>query len=94
VRGGASVDVFGVRDRLIDNYREFTGNFVDIHDKTIREHIAKRIANGYQWPDSWLPLNLSFAPGGSISGLMNEDLMQPKAKGESADAQRVPQECR
>ena len=30
------MDVFRVRDRLIDDYREFTGSFVDIHDKNIR----------------------------------------------------------
>ena len=34
------MDVFRVRDRLIDDYRDFTGSFVDIHDKNIREHVA------------------------------------------------------
>ena len=37
---GGGMDVFRVRDRLIEDYREFTGSFVDIHDKTIREHVA------------------------------------------------------
>ena len=50
------MDVFRVRDRLIDDYREFTGSFVDIHDKNIREHVAERMARGYQWPDPWLAL--------------------------------------
>ena len=36
------MEVFRVRDRLIEDYREFTGSFVDIHDKTIREHVAER----------------------------------------------------
>ena len=45
------MDVFRVRDRLIEDYREFTGSFVDIHDKTIRDHVAERMARGYQWPD-------------------------------------------
>jgi superfamily II DNA/RNA helicase len=73
------MDVFGVRDRLIADYREFTGSFVDIHDKTIREHVQARMENGYQWPDPWLSLNPSFAPGGTISELVAENLLQHKA---------------
>ena len=64
------MDVFRVRDRLIEDYREFTGSFVDIHDKTIREHVAERMARGYQWPDPWLSLNPNFASGGTITDLV------------------------
>jgi len=72
------VDVFRVRDRLIDDYREFTGSFVDIHDKTIREHVAERMARGYQWPDPWLSLNPNFASGGTVTDLIAEGLLQPE----------------
>ena len=39
-----------VRDRLVGDYREFTGSFVDIHDPAIREHAEERMAKGCQWP--------------------------------------------
>jgi superfamily II DNA/RNA helicase len=74
------MDVFGVRDRLIEDYREFTGSFVDIRDKAIREHVHERMKNGYQWPDPWLSLNPSFAPGGTISELVGHGLLQEEAK--------------
>ena len=74
------MDVFQVRDRLIEDYREFTGSFVDIHDETIRRHVAERMASGYQWPDPWLSLNPSFASGGSVSELIQQGLLQPQAK--------------
>src|SRR5262245_1940835 len=74
------MDVFGVRDRLIEDYREFTGSFVDIHDKTIREHVAERMAGGYQWPDPWLSLNPNFATGGAVTDLVGEDLLQPECE--------------
>jgi ATP-dependent helicase YprA (DUF1998 family) len=64
------MDVFRVRDRLIEDYRDFTGSFVDIHDKRIGEHVQERMDNGYQWPDPWLSLNPSFASGGTISELV------------------------
>src|ERR1700761_1010741 len=80
-QGGVGVDVFGVRDRLVGDYREFTGSFVDIHDPAIRQHVEERMANGYQWPDPWLSLNPSFAPGGTISELVGQGLLQDAAKG-------------
>src|ERR1700722_8673316 len=74
------MDVFRVRDRLIDDYREFTGSFVDIHDKSIREHLAERMARGYQWPDPWLSLNPNFASGGTITDLIAEGLLHPECE--------------
>lgn len=74
------MDIFHVRDRLVEDYREFTGSFVDIHDKAIREHVAERMANGYQWPDPWLSLNPSFASGGTVSELIEAGLLQPGNK--------------
>jgi hypothetical protein len=40
---GHSMDVFRVRDRLIADYRDFPGSFVD---KNIREHVRERMARG------------------------------------------------
>jgi len=74
------MDVFRVRDRLIDDYRDFTGSFVDIHDKNIAEHVAERMASGYQWPDPWLSLNPNFASGGTITELVAEGLLQPECE--------------
>src|SRR5258707_2219588 len=79
-RAGRGMDVFRVRDRLIDDYRDFTGSFVDIHDKNIREHVAARMARGYQWPDPWLSLNPNFASGGSITDLIASGLLHPETE--------------
>lgn len=80
------MDVFQVRDRLIEGYREFTGGFVDIHDASIKQHVDERMNRGYQGPDPWLSLNPSFAPGGTISDLVDEGLLQKTAK----DIFRIP----
>src|SRR5215471_7731651 len=74
------MDVFGVRDRLIEDYREFTGSFVDIHDKRIRDHVAERMARGYQWPDPWLSLNPNYASGGTITELVRAGLLHPECE--------------
>jgi hypothetical protein len=72
------MDVFGVRDQLIEDYREFTGSFVDIYDPRIREHVAERMLRGYQWPDPWLSLNPTFGSGGTITELVEAGVLQPE----------------
>jgi hypothetical protein len=42
--------VFRVHDRLIEDYREFTGSFFDVLEKRIKEHVDERMVRGYQWP--------------------------------------------
>ena len=74
------MDVFRVRDQLIEDYREFTGSFVDILDKRIREHVDKRMEHSYQWPDPWLSLNPNFAPGGTITDLVSDGLLRPECE--------------
>src|SRR6516225_3887614 len=74
------MDVFGVRDRLIEDYRDFTGSFVDIHDKSIADHVRDRMARGYQWPDPWLSLNPNFASGGTIIELVAQGLLHPECE--------------
>jgi DEAD/DEAH box helicase len=74
------MDVFRVRDRLIDDYREYTASFVDIHDKPVHDHVADRMARGYQWPDPWLSLNPNFASGGTITDLVGQGLLRPECE--------------
>ena len=74
------MDVFRVRDQLIGDYRDFTGSFVEIHDKRIAEHVTDRMANGYQWPDPWLSLNPNFALGGTVTELVQAGLLQPECE--------------
>src|ERR1700751_1994971 len=74
------MDVFRVRDRLIEDYRAFTGSFVASPNKPIREHVAERMARGYQWPDPWLSLNPNFASGGTITDLVAAGLLQPECE--------------
>jgi DEAD/DEAH box helicase/NAD(P)H-binding len=71
------MDIFEVRDQLVDDYREYTGSFVDVHDSRIRAHVEQRMAAGYQWPDPWVSLNPNFSPGGTITELVAAGLLHP-----------------
>jgi ATP-dependent helicase YprA (DUF1998 family) len=64
------VDVFAVREQVVDDYSAFTSAFVAPRDERIREFVEAELASGRQWPDPWLSLNPSFASGGSVSELV------------------------
>src|SRR5215472_5321740 len=74
------MDVFGVRDQLVADYQEYTTSFVDVLDPRIRAHVAERMAEGYQWPDPWISLNPNFAPGGTITELVQARLLHPECE--------------
>ncbi|MPZ00121.1 MAG: DEAD/DEAH box helicase [Actinophytocola sp.] len=72
------MDVFEVHRQLITDYREFTSGFSKIHDRRIRAHVDQRLREGEQWPDPYLSLNPNFAPGGTVSDLVDSGLLHPE----------------
>ncbi len=74
------MDVFEVRDQLVEDYRQFTSAFVDIRDERTRAFVTARLAEGAQWPDPWLSLNPSFATGGTVGELVDEGLLHPECE--------------
>ncbi|MEV8404254.1 DEAD/DEAH box helicase [Streptomyces niveus] len=73
------MDVFEVHRRLIRDYKEYTSGSVVIEDQRIGEKVSKSLADGDQWPDPFLSLNPSFAPGGSVDDLAGDDaLLHPE----------------
>ncbi|MGA5305855.1 DEAD/DEAH box helicase [Nucisporomicrobium flavum] len=72
------MDAFGVHRELINDYRAFTSGFVDVRDRRIAAHVGERLDSGVQWPDPWVSLNPSFAPGGRIADLVTEGLLHPE----------------
>lgn len=74
------MDVFKVHQQLIADYSAFTSGFTEIHDRRIREHVEQRLDNGDQWPDPYLSLNPNFASGGSITQLVQQDLLHPECE--------------
>jgi len=74
------VDAFKVHRQLIDDYRSFTEGFVDIRDPELRDAIKNQSNDGAQWPDPWISLNPSFAPGGRVDELVAEGLLDPRSE--------------
>jgi ATP-dependent helicase YprA (DUF1998 family) len=75
-----SMDVFDVRDKLIEDYRSFTSAFIDPRDERIKQLITERLDSGQQWPDPWISLNPNFESGGTVSELVDQGILHPECK--------------
>lgn len=64
-----------MRDQLIDDYKDFTTAFVDVHDARIKQHINDQLDRGEQWPEPWVSLNPSFQSGGTVPELVHSGLL-------------------
>lgn len=52
------MDVFQVRDKVIDDYREFTTSAIDIKDPILKQFYQDELDADRQWPEPWIPLVL------------------------------------
>lgn len=69
------MDVFSLRDRLIDDYADYVRSFIEIRDPRIREQVQRELDAGRLWPDPLIQLNPGFEPGSSIEDLVSEGLL-------------------
>ena len=75
------MDVFGLRDGLIDDYAGYVRSFMRLRDQRISEFVEQSIADGRLWPEPSLGLNPTFAPGGSIDELVSEGALHSACAG-------------
>lgn len=68
--GHTGLDVFGLRDRLVDDYEQFTRSFISFRDDRIRATVDAELDGGLLWPEPLVQLNPSFAAGDSIDELV------------------------
>ena len=64
------MNVFALRDRLVDDYRNYTRSFIKIRDPRIKEFVDGHLGAEGFWPEPLLQLNPAFQPGGTIDDLV------------------------
>jgi superfamily II DNA/RNA helicase/very-short-patch-repair endonuclease len=72
------LDVFALRNQLVEDYRRYAESFLTIKDERIKEHVERELEGGLLWPDPALQLNPSFAPGGLIDDLVRDGRLHPE----------------
>lgn len=72
------MDVFALRDRVIERYREYVSSFFSIRDLGLQQTVRNVLESGRLWPDPLVQLNPSFEAGRSIDDLIADRLLHPE----------------
>ncbi len=69
------MDVFKLRDRVIEEYARYVSSFLEIRDPLIRQKVDEEMARGHLWPEPLVQLNPAFEPGEPLDQLVSEGVL-------------------
>jgi len=72
------LNVFELRNRIIDDYSKYVRSFIHIKDDRIRSLIERELDDGLIWPEPLIQLNPAYSPGATIDALVNEGILHPE----------------
>ena len=74
------MDVFNLRERLVNDYASYVRSFINIRDERIGETVERKLREGALWPDPLIQLNPAFEPGASIPDVVSRNLLHEECK--------------
>ncbi|PWB53889.1 MAG: hypothetical protein C3F13_08260 [Anaerolineales bacterium] len=74
------MNIFHLRDSLVDDYSKYISSFIQIRDHRIREYVNNQLDSGLLWPEALIQLNPAFQPGHLIDELVDEGLLHKICK--------------
>lgn len=74
------MDVFALRDHLIQDYYGYISSFIQIRDPHLRRFVDRSLGEGLLWPDPLIQLNPAFEPGHFIDELADEGVLNKACK--------------
>ncbi|MCK6572766.1 DEAD/DEAH box helicase [Myxococcota bacterium] len=72
-----TMDVFSLRECVIDEYRHFATSFTDIQAADIRAQVDAIYADDRYWPEPLLQINPHFEPGVTVAALADTGELDP-----------------
>ena len=78
-RAGSSpvLDVFALRDSVVDEYKQFATSFTTIHAQDIHEQVAAIYAEQRYWPEPLIQINPSYKRSTDIGALAANGVVNP-----------------
>ncbi len=74
------MQVFDVRDHLVQDYSDYIRSFLQIRDSRIAAYLSGELDRGALWPDPLIQLNPSFQPGEWIDELVAQGVLDPRCE--------------
>ncbi len=72
------MNVFDLRQRLVNDYARYTRSFIKIADPAILAKVDSELDAGAFWPEPLLQLNPTFQSGGTIDDLVDQEILHPE----------------
>ena len=72
-----ALDVFALRDSVVDEYRRFATSFTTIHAHDIREQIEAIYARNRYWPEPLIQINPSYRCSTDVGALVADGVLDP-----------------
>src|SRR5581483_1830627 len=69
------MDIFTLRNSLVDDYAEYVSSFIEIQDERIRNKVEENLHAGILWPEPLIQLNPSFESGDWIDDLVKQGIL-------------------
>lgn len=69
------MNVFELRDQLVQDYKSYVSSFIQIRDERIRSHVDEQLKTGLLWPEPLIQLNPAFQHGHPVDELVNEGVL-------------------
>ncbi len=74
------MNVFELRNRLVDDYSSYVKSFIRIRDERIRTYVEERLKEGLLWPEPLIQMNPSFAMGEWIDDLVEQGVLHQECR--------------
>jgi len=74
------MNVFNLRNQLIEDYSSYIDSFIQIRDEQIHAYVDQQLSSGLLWPEALVQLNPAFQPGLRIDELVDEGILDKRCK--------------
>jgi superfamily II DNA/RNA helicase len=70
------MDVFKLRDAVVNEYRSYVESFVRVYDKRTDDFVRQKLADGHLWPEAVLQLNPAYEPTDTLGELTRRSVIE------------------
>lgn len=74
------MDVFELRNRLVEDYKSYVQSFIRIRDEKIQNYVEEKLNSGLLWPNPLIQLNPAFQAGRDVDSLVVDGVLHPQCK--------------
>jgi len=74
------MDVFDLRNRVINDYGEYVRSFLTVRDERIGTLVRDELDGGLLWPEPLVQLNPAFEPGTRLADLVAQGVLHPECR--------------